>query len=158
MEKCVTTMGCGHICPKICHANNDREHTEFKCKENCTRFCPVGHPCPKKCFVDCKPCMVQVTKKLPCTHEQIVYCYKDLAKEFCQTPVWKVNCISRLLLDHLLWNNGNVCRFYHLVAMELIYCVERPFPKLYVPNLAELPSIVAIFVLFLATKGAPMQT
>ncbi|KAI9558322.1 hypothetical protein GHT06_015075 [Daphnia sinensis] len=89
MGKCATTMACGHICPKICHTN-DREHAEFKCNENCTRFCPVGHPCPKKCFVDCKPCMVRVTKQLPCTHEQTVLCYKDPAEEFCQTPVWKI--------------------------------------------------------------------
>ncbi|XP_057379532.1 NFX1-type zinc finger-containing protein 1-like [Daphnia carinata] len=89
MENCAVTMGCGHVCPRICHVN-DRKHTQFKCKENCTRFCPVGHPCPKKCFADCNPCVVRVTKKLPCTHEQIVLCYKDPAKEFCQTPVWKI--------------------------------------------------------------------
>jgi hypothetical protein len=90
MNKCSSKMSCGHICPKICHLS-DRDHILFKCQESCTRFCPVGHPCPKKCFNDCNPCMEKVNKKLlPCTHEQLVSCYKDPATEFCQTLVWKV--------------------------------------------------------------------
>jgi hypothetical protein len=50
----------------------------------------VGHSCLQKCFKDCNPCIKRLTKTLPCTHEQVVFCHQDPAKEFCRTDVWKV--------------------------------------------------------------------
>ena len=89
MEKCSAKINCGHICPKLCHAN-DRDHIHFQCQEKCTRLCPVGHSCPARCSMDCPPCLVLVTKTLECSHEQLVECHSDPATEFCKTIVWKV--------------------------------------------------------------------
>ena len=91
LEKCQSKMLCGHICPKLCHAE-DRDHEVFKCQENCTRLCPDGHPCDKKCFIKCL-CRVKVMKTLPCGHEQEVECYQKTADVKCLTKMWKVNLI-----------------------------------------------------------------
>ncbi|XP_057379336.1 NFX1-type zinc finger-containing protein 1-like [Daphnia carinata] len=86
--KCVTEMPCGHICPKICHAE-DREHIRQKCHGACLRFCAVGHKCPKICYQDCNPCMTTIPKVLPCNHSQITECHRDPANEYCLTKVVK---------------------------------------------------------------------
>ena len=127
MNKCSSKMSCGHICPKICHAN-DRDHL-FKCQESCTRFCPVNHPCPKKCFEDCNPCMERVDKKLPCTHAQVVLCYKDPSTEFCQTSVWKVYFnygIAKCIITILFFNSNRSCQ---IAATGWIYYAAHLFLK-----------------------------
>ncbi len=127
MEKCALRMNCGHTCPKICHTS-DRDHLLIECQEKCTRLCPVGHPCPKKCFKDCHPCMESVTKTLPCTHEQDVWCFKDPAQVFCKTVVWKV--IYPAIYTFLNYANPElVNRFCRLAGMEWTCVVERPQQK-----------------------------
>ena len=92
MRNCEIKLPCGHICPKICHLN-DRSHVEYRCNVPCARSCDLGHPCPKKCWQDCKPCLSQVVKKLPCDHLQDVECHKDPNEEYCQTKMEKVTLL-----------------------------------------------------------------
>ncbi|KAI9551691.1 hypothetical protein GHT06_022027 [Daphnia sinensis] len=99
--KCATQMPCGHICPKICHAE-DRDHTRQKCHEACLRYCAVGHKCPKMCYKDCNPCLTRIPKVLvPCNHTQITECHRDPATEYCLTKVVKAfsTCQHTIELD-----------------------------------------------------------
>ena len=83
-------MACGHTCRQICHMN-DREHAAQKCFEPCNRFCPEGHPCVKKCYEECHPCRIPMSKILPCRHKQITECFEHPEDVFCLTKVWKVS-------------------------------------------------------------------
>ena len=111
--KCQTKMPCGHICPKICHAE-DREHLKQKCHEACLRTCSVGHPCPKSCYKDCNPCLTKVPKVLPCNHTQITECHKDPKEEYCITKIMKVQVYQYIihLFRFILIYNFQICRFF----------------------------------------------
>ncbi|EFX71347.1 hypothetical protein DAPPUDRAFT_129702 [Daphnia pulex] len=93
MNKCSSKMPCGHICPKMCHAD-DRDHALVKCQELCTRFCPVGHPCPKKCFAVCNPCVKRMIPE--CGHEVDLPCSTEPTRALC-----KKMCASELPCGHL---------------------------------------------------------
>lgn len=87
-------MPCKHICRRFCHIE-DPGHQKQKCDERCTRSCSKGHSCPKKCYQDCHPCLSMMEKVLPCTHSQLMLCFKDPAEEYCVTKVVKVQYFAR---------------------------------------------------------------
>lgn len=99
MEKCNLPLTCGHLCTKPCH-RDDLGHAKFTCMETCQRRCPRGHACPKPCREKCE-CVELITKQLPCTHEQIAFCFLEPGKIVCRTIVTKVGV-------PLLWKNSNL--------------------------------------------------
>ncbi|XP_060580703.1 NFX1-type zinc finger-containing protein 1-like [Ruditapes philippinarum] len=84
-KKCDTRLKCGHKCVLYCHVI-DKEHNEIKCKKPCTKIlCDLGHKCPDKCFIECSPCQVLVTKIIPeCGHTQLVPCATKPEDYCCQ--------------------------------------------------------------------------
>ena len=109
-------MPCGHVCPKICHLN-DRSHVEYRCNVPCIRSCDFGHPCPKKCWQDCKPCLTNVVKKLPCGHSQDVECSNDPKGQYCNTKVEKVLYSSLSCFVHLF--------YYEFFQQKLLNCKHK---------------------------------
>ncbi|PSN54487.1 hypothetical protein C0J52_05534 [Blattella germanica] len=64
---CESLLTCGHICKKMCHAN-DRDHKNYRCPEI---------PCNK----------VKVKKETPdCKHENEMQCWNDPSKFPCSVP------------------------------------------------------------------------
>lgn len=50
MEKCDTTLSCGHPCPLLCHPYS---HENVPCPISCQKTLPCGHGCPNKCSDPC---------------------------------------------------------------------------------------------------------
>ncbi|KAI9445926.1 hypothetical protein H4582DRAFT_1805091 [Lactarius indigo] len=69
LRSCEYRLSCGHVCPSMCHTDQDN-HRRMKCNQPCVRVtCPRAHPCPKLCSEDCGNCMFPVYNvKLPCGH------------------------------------------------------------------------------------------
>ncbi|XP_045780297.1 NFX1-type zinc finger-containing protein 1-like isoform X2 [Maniola jurtina] len=87
LQKCNYTMPCLHVCPLLCHGY-DKCHTGIECTSKCERIiCELNHVCPLKCMDECKPCIVRVTKKLPCGHDMSVFCHLDPKDVKCLTSV-----------------------------------------------------------------------
>ncbi|KAH8981146.1 hypothetical protein EDB92DRAFT_2055683 [Lactarius akahatsu] len=78
LRPCDYRLLCGHVCPSMCHTDQDN-HRRMKCNRPCVRVtCPRAHPCPKLCSEDCGNCMFPVYNvKLPCGHTvKSVPCHK----------------------------------------------------------------------------------
>uniref|UniRef100_A0A0P4VWJ6 RZ-type domain-containing protein n=1 Tax=Scylla olivacea TaxID=85551 RepID=A0A0P4VWJ6_SCYOL len=81
---------CRHSCPQVCHMG-DRDHLEYKCRVPCPKvLCNLDHKCPKQCWEDCGPCMVILTKDLPCGHTHNIPCHVSPTSYQCPTQVEKV--------------------------------------------------------------------
>ncbi|XP_078674224.1 NFX1-type zinc finger-containing protein 1-like [Branchiostoma floridae x Branchiostoma belcheri] len=88
---CDVRLECGHCCRLSCHPA-DPEHKVYKCYEDCTKKCEQGHACRKRCWADCGPCMVRVSKIIPgCGHEQMVPCGVDPNDFCCREQCEKIN-------------------------------------------------------------------
>ncbi|KAI8514834.1 NFX1-type zinc finger-containing protein 1 [Branchiostoma belcheri] len=88
---CDVRLECGHRCRLSCHPA-DPEHEVYKCYEDCTKKCEQGHACRKRCWADCGPCMVRVSKIMPgCGHEQMVPCGVDPNDFCCREQCEKIN-------------------------------------------------------------------
>ena len=95
MQNCAYGLNCGHICQKKCHID-DRQHTNYKCKERCERKCPNSHPCKKYCFEDCGKCDVIVEKQMTlCYHTTKLPCHVDPSSVPCDAP-----CLKPCSLNH----------------------------------------------------------
>ncbi|KAH9014346.1 hypothetical protein EDB85DRAFT_875353 [Lactarius pseudohatsudake] len=93
LQPCEYRLWCGHVCPSICHTDQDY-HTRTKCNRPCVRVtCPRAHPCPKLCSEDCGNCMFPIYNvRLPCGHiVKSVPCHKleNLETIKCFVPVSK---------------------------------------------------------------------
>ncbi|KAH8976901.1 hypothetical protein EDB92DRAFT_1938185 [Lactarius akahatsu] len=93
LQPCEYRLWCGHVCPSICHTDQDY-HTRTKCNRPCVRVtCPRAHPCPKLCSDDCGNCMSPMYDvRLPCGHiVKSVPCHKleNLETIKCFVPVSK---------------------------------------------------------------------
>jgi hypothetical protein len=88
-EMCGHRLKCGHICPSLCHPNEDIHNDE--CKKQCSKIiCKNGHQCPLACYKQCEPCHELVLKEIPtCQHEQYVQCFINPADFLCQEDVLK---------------------------------------------------------------------
>ncbi|KAH9048674.1 hypothetical protein EDB83DRAFT_2507364 [Lactarius deliciosus] len=78
LRPCEYRLSCGHVCPSMCHTDQDN-HRRMKCDQPCVRVtCPRAHPCPKRCSEDCGNCMFPMYNvKLPCGHiTKSVPCHK----------------------------------------------------------------------------------
>ncbi|XP_060076919.1 NFX1-type zinc finger-containing protein 1-like [Ylistrum balloti] len=86
-RKCDFRLPCGHVCRLFCHPT-DKEHTEYKCKEICTKTCSKGHPCKRRCHYneDCK-CPVRMEKVLPCGHRATMKCHISAKDYKCEVIV-----------------------------------------------------------------------
>ncbi|CAH1732672.1 NFX1-type zinc finger-containing protein 1-like [Aphis gossypii] len=51
--KCNVKLSCGHLCQKLCHAE-DRDHLMVKCLKVCNKKCPRNYQCRKLCYEECK--------------------------------------------------------------------------------------------------------
>ncbi|KAH9987465.1 AAA domain-containing protein [Russula compacta] len=69
LRPCEFRLACGHVCPSMCHADQDN-HRRMKCNQRCLRIsCPRMHPCPLLCSDDCGDCKFPIYDvKLPCGH------------------------------------------------------------------------------------------
>ena len=65
---CAGSMPCGHLCDKVCHAEDSMHETKFKCDQKCARILPCGHFCLKSCQEECGPCTVFMFRELKCGH------------------------------------------------------------------------------------------
>ncbi|KAF8265012.1 hypothetical protein EI94DRAFT_1737067 [Lactarius quietus] len=91
LRPCEYRLSCGHVCPSMCHTDQDN-HKRMKCNNQCVRVtCPRAHPCPLLCCEPCGDCMFPVYGvKLPCGHiAKSVPCYK---LEQLDT----VNCVAQV--------------------------------------------------------------
>ncbi|KAI9451304.1 hypothetical protein BJY52DRAFT_119999 [Lactarius psammicola] len=91
LRPCEYRLSCGHVCPSMCHTDQDN-HRRMKCNQPCVRVtCPRAHPCPKLCSDDCGDCMFPVYGvKLPCGHiAKSIPCHK---LENLET----VKCVARV--------------------------------------------------------------
>ena len=102
--KCETRMGCGHVCPLLCHPN-DSGHVAVFCPKPCVRLrpaeeCPEQHACRKQCGHACGPCPEWLhNMPLDCGHQvKRVACnmyyrklYKCLVKVEVTPPCGHVN-------------------------------------------------------------------
>ncbi|KAL8011384.1 putative P-loop containing nucleoside triphosphate hydrolase, DNA2/NAM7 helicase, AAA [Plasmopara halstedii] len=96
LQPCGTRLpNCGHICPKLCHIDQQSHRTVF-----CTQPCPrlqegCGHVCPDICGNACGRCEVLVGAiVLPCGHTyNNARCFeaKMPSKLLCKALVDKVN-------------------------------------------------------------------
>ncbi|KIO31498.1 hypothetical protein M407DRAFT_67824, partial [Tulasnella calospora MUT 4182] len=75
LRPCAAQLGCGHMCPSKCHAD-DREHRFIECSSPCPLMCPRSHPCPGRCSVPCPPCQYPASVTLPCGHVNEVQCHE----------------------------------------------------------------------------------
>ncbi|KAI0294249.1 P-loop containing nucleoside triphosphate hydrolase protein, partial [Multifurca ochricompacta] len=93
LRQCEFRLACGHVCPSMCHTDQDN-HQRMKCNQPCVKVtCPRSHPCPLLCSDDCGECKFPVYNvRLPCGHTaESVFCYKleDLVSIECVVPVLK---------------------------------------------------------------------
>ena len=88
-KKCAYRLNCGHSCKRYCHPD-DIDHSEYMCMESCAKTCTEGHACTQRCYQDCPPCKRLVTKKLPCSHEQIMQCCEKPEEAVCLLPCKKL--------------------------------------------------------------------
>ncbi|KAJ8042122.1 NFX1-type zinc finger-containing protein 1 [Holothuria leucospilota] len=95
-KPCAARLNCGHTCQKKCHPE-DREHRKTECKKQCKKIiCKLEHQCPLKCYQPCDTkCKTEVTKQLPCLHNQNAPCFIDPADVKCQSK-----CERRLKCGH----------------------------------------------------------
>ncbi|XP_033117882.1 NFX1-type zinc finger-containing protein 1-like [Anneissia japonica] len=82
---CEIRLKCGHVCPNYCHPN-DTHHEKYECREPCVRTCDRGHPCSRRCFQNCLPCKVIVSRTLNCSHEAQIPCAKFNEPVDCSEP------------------------------------------------------------------------
>ncbi|KAH7335663.1 hypothetical protein B0J17DRAFT_616684 [Rhizoctonia solani] len=89
---CAQALSCGHICPSLCHAD-DPNHISTKCKQPCTRLCPLMHPCDRECWecsTDSTNCRFPIVDlQLPCGHIHPPTQWQDPTRQKCQTRVEK---------------------------------------------------------------------
>lgn len=74
---CDKRLDCGHQCIMSCHANDDPDHLNYKCKKPCGRKskdCSQDHKCGKLCCDECTSCKVKVPKKRSCDHTFVMEC------------------------------------------------------------------------------------
>ena len=90
-KPCGIKLGCGHICPQVCHPTDIEHEEKFRCQQPCSKIiCALGHKCRKWCGDDCGPCKERVKKVIPdCEHEQEVPCSVDAANFKCTKLVSK---------------------------------------------------------------------
>jgi len=86
--QCSDVLPCGHQCNLACHPFT---HHNILCtsKVAVTRSC--GHVgVERECWEDEPPCTVEVPRKLPCGHTQLVQCFKeDWSTVHCKQPCTK---------------------------------------------------------------------
>ncbi|KAH9032058.1 AAA domain-containing protein [Lactarius pseudohatsudake] len=101
LRPCEYRLSCGHVCPSMCHTDQDN-HRRMKCNRPCVRVtCPRAHPCGNCIFpmynvklpcghiVKSVPwtvkCVAQVLKRLPgCEHSGIMACSGDPTNFECK--------------------------------------------------------------------------
>ncbi|KAH9959727.1 hypothetical protein BJV74DRAFT_872502 [Russula compacta] len=93
LRPCEFRLACGHVCPSMCHADQDN-HRRMKCNQPCLRLsCPRMHPCPLLCSDNCGDCKFPIYDvKLPCGHTaKVVPCYmlENLNAVNCTAQVLK---------------------------------------------------------------------
>ena len=118
---CACSLPCGHLCQRKCHID-DRQHSNYKCKEPCKRECPNSHPCQKYCFEDCSQCDVVVEKQMPlCDHTLKLPCHTDPSSVPCKAP-----CPKRCTLNHpCQLSCYKPCRCDVIVKKKMPNCVHQ---------------------------------
>ena len=128
---CEFRLNCGHVCAQKCHIR-DSTHTEYKCKKHCVQKCSEGHPCQLLCYVECKPCSVQVERLMPgCGHMQKMYCHEKPSAVLCKNPCSK-KCPSGHPCPLLCYDGCTACTVEVLKIVpgcghwQLIPCYRDP--------------------------------
>ncbi|KAI0261395.1 hypothetical protein BC834DRAFT_478813 [Gloeopeniophorella convolvens] len=93
LQPCEFRLACGHVCPSVCHPDQD-SHRWMRCNQPCVRIsCPRSHPCPLLCSDDCGDCKFPVYDvQLPCGHTASpIPCHmlEKLSRVDCKAPVLK---------------------------------------------------------------------
>ncbi|KAK4873187.1 hypothetical protein RN001_015216 [Aquatica leii] len=70
---CNAQLNCGHTCTIVCHTV-DRDHRNVQCKVTVSECCVNNHLSTRTCFQERKPCLVAMSKLLPCAHEHVLPC------------------------------------------------------------------------------------
>ncbi|CAG9770858.1 unnamed protein product [Ceutorhynchus assimilis] len=80
---CVRKMkSCGHCYDIPCRDNVE----DIICERRCNKKLPCDHPCKSKCFEDCGPCQVVVSKTIPdCNHTVKIQCWKKPERQLCHS-------------------------------------------------------------------------
>jgi hypothetical protein len=63
-----------------------------------------GHVCGKECWENCRPCMVPVSRKCPCSHQTIIPCYANDSSYKCKHICGKtVDCKFKHKCEKECW-------------------------------------------------------
>ncbi|XP_014358196.2 NFX1-type zinc finger-containing protein 1 [Papilio machaon] len=120
LNKCTYNLTCGHPCPMICHGY-DRGHVNTKCTLKCERIlCESGHVCPLMCAAKCAPCVVPVTRRLPCAHDMQLPCHLEITD-----PSIKCNTIVTVTLKDCQHQAKKTCYLDEKLVLCPVPCVYR---------------------------------
>ena len=94
-QQCQELLDCGHPCDLPCHGGGDhQDHCQHPC-DRISRGCSFHHKCPGKCWEECEPCTLKITRPLPCSHEAEMDCSVSINEYECTKK-----CVKQLPCGH----------------------------------------------------------